>query len=133
MISQLRRKRLAGLTFHVCRFREEESTHAASRRERPQNAPRHRGRPSPWAQGWDGFVLTIFHKSNPSTRVPFLALAQDFIGCGGWGGSISVWDPKRKLSVAYAMNGMSTPILGGPRARKILSALQAKLPCMCDC
>ena len=41
--SQLRRTRLAGLTLHVCRFREEESTHAASRRERPQNSSREKG------------------------------------------------------------------------------------------
>ena len=70
MISQPRRTRLAGLTLHVCRFRAEESAHAASRRERPQNAPRHRGRPTPWAQGRDGFVLTIFHKLNPSNSCP---------------------------------------------------------------
>ena len=72
--SQLRRTRLAGLTLHVCRFRAEESAHAASRRERPQNAPRHRGRPSPWAQERDGYVLTIFHKLNPSNSCPVSAL-----------------------------------------------------------
>ena len=72
--SQLRRTRLAGLTLHVCRFREEESTHAASRRERPQNAPRHRGRPSPWAQERDGYVPTIFCKLNPPNSCPVSAL-----------------------------------------------------------
>ena len=74
MISQPRRTRLAGLTLHVCRFRAEESAHAASRRERPQNAPRHRGRPTPWAQGRDGFGLTTFHKSHPSNSCPTSAL-----------------------------------------------------------
>ena len=67
------------LTLHVCRFREEESTHAASRRERPQNAPRHRGRPSPWAQGRDGYVLTIFRTSNPSNSCPVSGALQQCV------------------------------------------------------
>ena len=60
---------------YVCRFRAEESAHAASRRERPQNAPHHRGRPTPWAQERDGYVFTIFHKLNPSNSCPVSALA----------------------------------------------------------
>ena len=51
-----------------------------------------------------------------------------FTGWGGWGGSISVWCPERELAVAYAMSGMSTYLLGGPRTRSILNAVQNIVP-----
>merc|ERR1712070_1282364 len=37
-----------------------------------------------------------------------------FYGWGGWGGSISMWDPERDVSFAYTMNGMNNYLLGGP-------------------
>eukprot|EP00448_Togula_jolla_P010918 CAMPEP_0170614300 /NCGR_PEP_ID=MMETSP0224-20130122/24725_1 /TAXON_ID=285029 /ORGANISM="Togula jolla, Strain CCCM 725" /LENGTH=456 /DNA_ID=CAMNT_0010939945 /DNA_START=26 /DNA_END=1396 /DNA_ORIENTATION=- len=50
---------------------------------------------------------------------------QGFYGWGGMGGSLSLFDPKRRLSVGYAMNGMHNHVFGGPRAAGIMRAIQA--------
>lgn len=50
-------------------------------------------------------------------------------GWGGWGGSISVWDPARDVSIVYIPNAMSNYMLGGPRSREILLTIQK---CLAD-
>mmetsp|Transcript_14514 Transcript_14514/g.25524 ORF Transcript_14514/g.25524 Transcript_14514/m.25524 type:complete len:463 (-) Transcript_14514:136-1524(-) len=47
-----------------------------------------------------------------------------FFGWGGWGGSISIWNPEKKLALSYAMNGMSNYLLGGPRYVTLAKALK---------
>jgi len=51
----------------------------------------------------------------------------NFVGWGGWGGSLSLWDRDRDISLAYCMNAMEPFALGGPRSRRILLALQSEL------
>ena len=48
----------------------------------------------------------------------------DFIGWGGWGGSISFWDRDREIAFSYCMNAMEPFVIGGPRTRRILLELQ---------
>lgn len=57
----------------------------------------------------------------------FTKLAQGFVGWGGWGGSISLWNPSHRISVSYTMNGMTNDLLGGPRSLGIFSALRSIL------
>lgn len=47
-----------------------------------------------------------------------------FVGWGGWGGSVSVWNPSKKISFAYTMNGMSNFVMGCPRGNALLSCVQ---------
>lgn len=58
---------------------------------------------------------------HPADRVAY----GDFMGWGGAGGSISIWDCEKEVSFAYTMNAMSNSLLGGPGVRAILTELQA--------
>ena len=40
-------------------------------------------------------------------------------GWGGWGGSFSLVDPKRKTTAMYVMSGMGPKLLGDERSRDI--------------
>ncbi|WP_300377392.1 serine hydrolase domain-containing protein [Henriciella sp.] len=41
----------------------------------------------------------------------------------GWGGSLALGDPDRRLSAAYVMNRQSSYLQGDPRARRLVDAL----------
>lgn len=43
----------------------------------------------------------------------------------GWGGSMALGDPVRRLSMAYVMNRQSNSLQGDPRARRLVEALYA--------
>jgi CubicO group peptidase (beta-lactamase class C family) len=45
----------------------------------------------------------------------------------GWGGSMAMADPSKRLSAAYVMNRQSPHIIGDPRPRRLLAALYAAL------
>mmetsp|Transcript_17447 Transcript_17447/g.60928 ORF Transcript_17447/g.60928 Transcript_17447/m.60928 type:complete len:487 (+) Transcript_17447:71-1531(+) len=47
-----------------------------------------------------------------------------FLGWGGWGGSLSLWHPEKRIAVSYVPNAMENSILGGPRTARIFSALR---------
>jgi CubicO group peptidase (beta-lactamase class C family) len=55
------------------------------------------------------------------------SLYEGMWGWGGRGGSMSLWDPDRKLSLAYTMNGLTLQAIGGPRSDRILAAVQKVL------
>jgi CubicO group peptidase (beta-lactamase class C family) len=42
---------------------------------------------------------------------------------GGWGGSLVVIDPPRRLTFAYTMNRMSPGLVGSPRSRRYFRVL----------
>jgi len=54
-------------------------------------------------------------------------LMNGFYGWWGWGGSLSVVHPEQKVSVAYAMNGMSIHVFPDQRSVGIFSEIRAKL------
>jgi CubicO group peptidase (beta-lactamase class C family) len=43
----------------------------------------------------------------------------------GWGGSMAMADPSRRLSAAYVMTRQSPHLIGDPRPRRLLDALYA--------
>ena len=45
----------------------------------------------------------------------------------GWGGSMAMADPSRRLSAAYVMTRQSPHLIGDPRALRLLEALYAAL------
>lgn len=51
----------------------------------------------------------------------------DAFGHSGWGGSMGLADPQRRLSAAYVMNRQSNKLQGDPRARSLIAALYACL------
>lgn len=65
---------------------------------------------------------------NPSTREAF----RDYVGWAGWGGSISVWNPKTGVAVGYVMTGMGNSAIGGPRTDRLLTAVKECLANGCD-
>jgi len=58
-----------------------------------------------------------------STVYPNMHLVSGFYGWGGWGGSLSIWNPSKQISLGYAMNGMAPYILGGPRGTTLFEPL----------
>ncbi|CAE8635598.1 unnamed protein product [Polarella glacialis] len=54
-----------------------------------------------------------------------------FFGWGGWGGSLSLWNPEKRIALSYTMTGMSNHVFGGPRGKNAsevkLKELQDKL------
>lgn len=48
---------------------------------------------------------------------------QDTLCHSGWGGSLALGDPDRKLSAAYVMNRQSNSLQGDPRATRLVQAL----------
>lgn len=68
----------------------------------------------------DGKTPPIFH---PDDRLCF----ENFMGWGGWGGSLSLWDTERNIAFSYVMNAMEPYILGGKKTRRILLAYQDAL------
>ena len=44
-------------------------------------------------------------------------------GHSGWGGSVAVCDPERRLGLAYVMNRQGTDLRGDPRARRLIDAV----------
>lgn len=48
-------------------------------------------------------------------------------GHSGWGGSMGLADPERRLSAAYVMNQQSNKLQGDQRARRLIEALYACL------
>ncbi len=44
-------------------------------------------------------------------------------GHSGWGGSMGLADPDRRLAAAYVMNRQSNQLQGDPRARRLIAAL----------
>ena len=50
-----------------------------------------------------------------------------FVGWGGFGGSLFIWNPERRLGMAYVMNGLALNSLGGPRTDRIMRTIQAIL------
>lgn len=48
-------------------------------------------------------------------------------GHSGWGGSMGLADPDRRLSAAYVMNRQSNALMGDPRAMALIAALYACL------
>ena len=53
-------------------------------------------------------------------------LEGSFFGWGGAGGSVFIWSPEYDIGFAYTMTGMARYIVGGPRTKRIFSAL-------CEC
>ena len=51
----------------------------------------------------------------------------DAFGHSGWGGSCGFFDPKRRLSVGFAMNQMDANLNGDPRTIRLLDAVYACL------
>lgn len=49
----------------------------------------------------------------------------DALGHYGWGGSMAMADPSRKLSAAYVMTRQSPHLIGDPRPKRLLDALYA--------
>ena len=49
------------------------------------------------------------------------------LGHYGWGGSMAMADPSRRLSAAYVMTRQSPHLIGDPRALRLLEALYAAL------
>ena len=49
----------------------------------------------------------------------------DAFGHYGWGGSMAMADPSRKLSAAYVMTRQSPHLIGDPRPKRLLDALYA--------
>jgi CubicO group peptidase (beta-lactamase class C family) len=49
------------------------------------------------------------------------------LGHYGWGGSMAMADPSRRLSAAYVMTRQSPHLIGDPRPRRLLDALYAAL------
>jgi len=49
------------------------------------------------------------------------------LGHYGWGGSMAMADPSRRLSAAYVMTRQSPHLIGDPRAVRLLEALYASL------
>ena len=45
------------------------------------------------------------------------------LGHSGWGGSMGMADPDRRLSAAYVMNRQSNALMGDPRAMALIEAL----------
>ena len=45
------------------------------------------------------------------------------LGHYGWGGSMAMADPSRRLSAAYVMTRQSPHLIGDPRAVRLLEAL----------
>ena len=41
----------------------------------------------------------------------------------GWGGSMAMADPSRRLSAAYVMTRQSPHLIGDPRPRRLVSSL----------
>jgi CubicO group peptidase (beta-lactamase class C family) len=41
----------------------------------------------------------------------------------GWGGSMALADPERRLSMAYVMNRQSNSLQGDPRARALIDSV----------
>lgn len=50
-------------------------------------------------------------------------LGGSFWGWGGAGGSVFLWSPEHRVGLAYTMNGQTPYVLGGPRTKRIFSAL----------
>jgi len=50
-----------------------------------------------------------------------------FFGWGGWGGSLSMWNPEKRIALSYAMTGMNNNIFGGPRCKNLLGPLADKI------
>lgn len=51
----------------------------------------------------------------------------DAFGHYGWGGSMAMADPSRRLSAAYVMTRQSPHLIGDPRPKRLLEALYAAL------
>ena len=47
-----------------------------------------------------------------------------FYGWAGWGGSISVVDPARKVSCMYVMSAMANGLVGDKRMIRVMGAVQ---------
>jgi CubicO group peptidase (beta-lactamase class C family) len=47
---------------------------------------------------------------------------------GGWGGSLAVMDPDRRLTISYVMNAMAPGILGSSRSQAYVEAVYDALP-----
>jgi len=60
------------------------------------------------------------------SRLVYGPNAQSF-GHSGWGGSMGLADPDRRLSAAYIMNRQSNKLQGDARARRLIEALYACL------
>jgi len=73
----------------------------------------------PFSQGG----IADFGSAKGASVDPNMPLLAGFLGWGGWGGSISMWNPSKQVSVCYAMNGMSLYVLGGPRSKSIFEPL----------
>jgi hypothetical protein len=70
------------------------------------------------------------HFNDFSSKLVSPNFASDFHGFYGWGGKGGSWmifHPERKISIAYAMNGLAASSLGGPRSDRIMSAVQKVL------
>lgn len=80
-----------------------------------------------WTEGQDRvlpFILRWGAGVLHNTRGAFGPEPAAF-GHSGWGGSIGVGDPKRRLSAGYVMNRQSNKLQGDPRALRLLEALYA--------
>jgi CubicO group peptidase (beta-lactamase class C family) len=45
------------------------------------------------------------------------------VGHCGWGGSMAIADPDRRLTCAYVMNKQSNVLVGDPRAVRLVNAV----------
>jgi hypothetical protein len=55
----------------------------------------------------------------------FALFAEGLIGWGGWGGSMCLVDPQRKVTYVYVMSGMDVGLLGDPRSKRLMQAYHA--------
>lgn len=74
----------------------------------------------PFTQG--GFS-EVAAATGPLVDPSFEPFAKGFVGWGGWGGSISLWNPAKRVGLSYSMNGMTNYLLGGPRCLSIFEPL----------
>merc|ERR1712176_1114594 len=57
----------------------------------------------------------------------FRRFCDGFFGWGGWGGSLSMWNPEKRIALSYRMTGMSNNLFGGPRCKNLLGPLADKM------
>jgi len=50
-------------------------------------------------------------------------LAKGFFGWNGWGGSMSWFNPEKRVAISYTMTGMSNRLSGGPRVINLMRPL----------
>jgi CubicO group peptidase (beta-lactamase class C family) len=72
------------------------------------------------------FRFGIGYALTPTSSVPYLPDGRVAFW-GGWGGSMVVMDLDRRLTISYAMNKMSSGLIGSERSEAYIRAVYAAL------